>query len=141
METRLFGAAKFWLASKQTEVKDWQTFKRAFNKTFIFKRSKREAWKSMEACVQTNKDNVSAYFVKKIALCKNLGMNFEETKEQVAIGLWSKELSTYIMSQSHEEEENLFQDIITNGRIDFARKERIIEEKGKKIEQRNDNRK
>ncbi|KAJ8942850.1 hypothetical protein NQ314_009912 [Rhamnusium bicolor] len=139
--TYLFGAAKFWLASKQIKVKDWHTFKRAFNKTFIFKRSNRVAWKSMEACVQTNKDNVSAYFMEKIALCKNLEMDFEEAKEQVAIGLWSKELSTYIISQSHEDEDNLFQDIITYARIDRARKERITQEKGKKIEQSNDNRK
>nr|CAI5822404.1 unnamed protein product [Callosobruchus analis] len=51
----------------------------------------------MQNCVQRSKEQASTYFMQKVALCKSLGLTFNETKEQVAVGLYSRELSTYII--------------------------------------------
>nr|CAI5854617.1 unnamed protein product [Callosobruchus analis] len=85
----------------------------------------------MQNCVQRSKEQASTYFMQKVALCKSVGLTFNETKEQVAVGLYSRELSTYIMSKQHTDEDDLYQDLMTYERIDVARKERINEERNK----------
>nr|CAI5835137.1 unnamed protein product [Callosobruchus analis] len=127
---QLVGAAKYWLAAKP-EVCDWPTFKYAIQKTFLFRKSKTEQWKAMQNCVQRSKEQASTCFIQKITLCKSLGLTFSETKEQVTVGLYSRELSTYIMSKQHIDEDDLYQDLMTYERIDVARKERINEERNK----------
>lgn len=125
----LVGPARYWLTSKP-EIIDWFSFRHAFSKTFLFRSSKTQQWKAMQACIQKPRDNVSAYFMEKVALCKSLCLDFEEVKEQIAIGLLSRELSSYIMTRNHRDEDDLYQDIISFERIDTARKTRIKEEKG-----------
>ncbi|VEN48555.1 unnamed protein product [Callosobruchus maculatus] len=67
----------------------------------------------MQECVQTASQNVATYFHLKVSLSKSLGLSFEERKEQVAIGLLSKELSNFIMSRQHYDEDTLYQDIVS----------------------------
>lgn len=124
----IVGSAKFWLSSKH-EIRDWNSFKAAFSKTFIFKKSKTEEWKAMQMCIQKSKEKVSAYLLEKISLCKALGLDFKEIKEQVAIGLYAKELSTYIISTEHVDEDDLYQDVMAYERIYNERRNRVIEEK------------
>lgn len=123
--TSLRGAAKFWLNGKSQEINDWREFKAAFQKTFVFSNSKTELWNRMQARVQQMKENVSTYFYEKIALCKLLDLDFKEIREQVIIGLWSKELGRFLMSKHHVDEDSLFQDIVTFERVEEARKKRV----------------
>lgn len=63
--------------------------------------------------IQHLKENISIYFHSKTSLC-NLGrLKFEEIKEQIVIGLWSKELSNFIMTKVDIDEDHLFQDMVS----------------------------
>ncbi|KAJ8909263.1 hypothetical protein NQ315_012899 [Exocentrus adspersus] len=94
------------------------TFKKAFTNTFIVAESMTDLWKTMYECVQKNKD-VGMYFHEKLSL------DFKETKEQIAIGLWSDKLSSFVRSKHHENIDELYQDIMSNEKIDEIRKERL----------------
>ncbi|XP_044745883.1 uncharacterized protein LOC123307582 [Coccinella septempunctata] len=83
----------------------------------------------MQKCVQLHKESINMYFHEKISLCKQLDLDFNETKEQVIIGLISKDLSQFLMSQHHYDEDDLLRDItnynrIVNARIEKARENR-----------------
>lgn len=138
-KSNLDGAAKYWFMGRSSEIIDWQSFRTAFRKTFIFTANKTEIWKKMQDRIQANGENVCIYFHSKVALCKNLGLSFEEIKEQVAIGLWSKELSNFIMSKSHNDEDSLFQDIVSYERIVSARKTRVPDKRFDKTETKRTN--
>ncbi|XP_023313143.1 uncharacterized protein LOC111693176 [Anoplophora glabripennis] len=129
----LKGAAKFWLDAK--DVNDWDSHKVAFKKTFIFAKNKTELWSSMQQRIQKPRESVSLYFYEKLSLCKELELEFSEIKEQIAIGLWSKELSAFIISRTHMDEDELYQDIVKYERIDNTRRERILDGKDKKVKQ------
>lgn len=73
------------------------------------------------------KENVSRYYHEKMALCKEIGLDFEECKEQVATGLISRELSTFILSRTHKDEVCLYQDLINYERIGANRRNRFAE--------------
>ncbi|KAK9685562.1 Zinc knuckle [Popillia japonica] len=122
--SNLEGAAKYWLKGRYSTVTDWHTFKNAFKKTFIYEKSKSECWQRMQAHIQGVKENSSAYFHEKVALCQELDLSFKETKEQLVIGLQSRELSNFIMSKDHIDVDELFQDMMTHERIVKSRRDR-----------------
>lgn len=45
-------------------------------------------------------------------LCLELELSFQETREHVAIGLWSRELSYYVLARSQFDENELYRDIV-----------------------------
>lgn len=134
--SHLCGAAKFWYQSRCDEVKDWSSFKNAFSKTFLLSKTKTELWKEMQSRAQGAKENISVYFHEKIALCKELKLSFEEVKEQIIIGLWSKELSNFLITKMHTDEDDLYQDIVRFERIRAARVERINGKEAQKLAER-----
>jgi len=77
--------------------------------------SNSDYWRKMQSRHQLPTENVSVYFHSKFTLCKVLGLNFMETKEQVAVGLHSRDLSNFITS-------NLFRDIVSYKRVVNARR-------------------
>ncbi|XP_050508984.1 uncharacterized protein LOC126886175 [Diabrotica virgifera virgifera] len=116
-KSNLEGAAKFWFIGRNEEITDWSKFKTAFRKTFLFSQNKTDLWRKMQECTQNQNENISIYFHMKVYLCKSLELPFEETKEQIAIGLWSKELSNFIMSKEHCDEDTLYQDILHEAKL------------------------
>ncbi|XP_018566986.2 uncharacterized protein LOC108907688 [Anoplophora glabripennis] len=128
--SHLCGAAKFWYRGRN-DITDWTKFKTAFANTFLMSKSKTELWKEMQSRIQGIKENVSVYFHEKITLCRELNLDFEETKEQVVIGLWSKELANFLITKVHKDENELFKDILHYERIKSARVERVHERNSK----------
>lgn len=128
-QNNLRGAATYWFKSRCSKLTDWNSFKEAFKKTFLFERSKTECWQRMQSRMQLPKENVSVYFHSKVSLCEELNLDFSETKEQVVIGLYSKDLSNFIMSKCHNDEDDLYQDIVNYERISNARRGKITERK------------
>ncbi|KAJ8943333.1 hypothetical protein NQ317_019503 [Molorchus minor] len=117
--------AKLWLNQLETTalLHNWPdafiflTAKSNLEEDFVFSQNKTDMWKKMQECVQSLGQNVSVYFHSKVRLCRNIGLSFDETKEQIAIGLYSKELSNFIMSKGHNDEDGLYQDIVNYERI------------------------
>lgn len=123
-KSHLVGAAKYWYLGRVFCVTDWITFQQAFRETFVFDRSLISLWKEMSSRRQGFKENLSSYFHQKVTLCKQLELSFRETKEQVAIGLASEDLSKYILSRSHFDEDELYQDIVSFERICQERRQK-----------------
>lgn len=56
-------------------------------------------------------------------------LTFQDTKEQLLIGLWSRELSNNMACRGHTNATDLYQDMIRMERINAQRMETIWEEK------------
>lgn len=127
--TNLTGAAKYWFSGRIENVTNWTQFKVAFQKSFISEHSTAELWTKMQKRVQQPRENITNYFYEKWSLCKELSLSFMESKEQVAIGLWSKDLSNFILSRQHQNEDELHCELLSFERIDNARRVRVKEKK------------
>ncbi|GJQ71477.1 hypothetical protein Trydic_g13555 [Trypoxylus dichotomus] len=126
LRSHLKGAAKYWFTS-HPDVKDWSTFRTAFKKTFLFEKSTTDLWKEMDSRFQQNKENVSLYYHEKVYWCRRLELPFNELKERVVIGFWTRDLANYLLSRPNEDVDTLYQDILAYERVNAARRGRILE--------------
>ena len=62
--------------------------------------------------VQLRNESINSYYHEKMKLCDEVGFNFEDTREQVIIGLWSRELRTQVSSKSHRNEDDFLHDLL-----------------------------
>ena len=79
----------------------------------------------MQQRCQVPNENIAEYYVSKLRLCKALNFGLDETKKQIAIGLWLRELSTAIMSRSHFDLDDLLKSILELELIENAKRQRI----------------
>lgn len=119
--THLMGASKHWFEGRRREINNWRDFETSFSRTFIHTENLTQLWKQMNSRVR---ENVSNYFHEKVKLCRRLHLSFDETKEQVVIGLASRELSSMIMARYHADVDQLFQDILSYERVSSERSQR-----------------
>ncbi|KAJ8964735.1 hypothetical protein NQ314_004666 [Rhamnusium bicolor] len=81
-------------------------------------------WREIVQRVQLPKD-VNRYFHDKVRLCRQLDVDLEEIKEQIAIGLLSEKCAEIISSKFYNNEDDIFKDILTFGRINSEREARF----------------
>lgn len=120
--THLMGAAQFWYEGRRQNLTSWKDFKQEFTKTFIPERNITALWKTMQSRMQTSKESISYYFHEKISLCKQLNLSFEEQKEQIIIGLSSKDIAGMLMAKNHTDADDLFKDLLKYERMTYERK-------------------
>ena len=125
----LIKAARDWYLANIDVIKNWSEFRKAFGDTFLVQKSLTEKWKEMEERVQKSGENTTEYFFSKLKLCKVLGFSLQEIKSQVAIGLWSREVSNAIMAAPVSNENELLQTILNLEKMNMSRKERIEKSK------------
>ena len=118
-------AAKNWYLAYIHEIKDWQSFRKAFSNTFLVDKSLTDKFQEMQQRCQGPNENTAEYYFSKLRLCKALNFGLDETKKQIAIELWSRELSTAIMSRSHFDLDDLLKSILELESIENARRQRI----------------
>ncbi|CAG9820675.1 unnamed protein product [Phaedon cochleariae] len=128
-ESHLEGAAKYWSSGRADYLKDWNSFRLVFQKTFIPERHKTDLWKLMTHRVQQPKENISFYSHKKVALCCELNPTTNEIREQIIIGLISRDLSNFVLSKVHMDVDELFRDILDYERVGDSRRGRFNERK------------
>lgn len=122
--THLVGAARYWYEARRDRLTSWQAFRAEFSNTFILKDTTSSLWKNMSSRVQNPKEDLSLYFHEKVQLCNKLNLPFEESKEQIVIGLASRELATMIISKSQFDLKDLLHDLIVFNRIVSERRSR-----------------
>lgn len=122
--THLLGAAKAWYQSRQNIIHNWDDFRQQFRNTFVHEENLTHLWKTMTTRVQRAKEDISAYFHDKVRLCKSLNLSFDEQKEQVAIGLASRELASMIMTKNHIDLDDVYRDLISFERLNNERRQR-----------------
>lgn len=121
----LKGAAQKWRMSKGETINSYESFVREFKSMFTRSVSKSERLKRMTQRVQAAKESIGEYFHDKVWLCQGLGLTDDEIKEEIAIGLWSKDMSNHILGKEYSTLDALYQDIQTVERIEHSRRERI----------------
>jgi len=84
-----------------------------------------DRWKEMSRRVQGRDENVREYYHEKVFLCRQIGMKFYESKIQILKGLYSKELSMYLLGRNHADEDDLLSDMVEYERLDMSRSVRI----------------
>lgn len=52
------------------------------------------------------------YFLDKARMCREIKLNFDESKQQIVEGIYSRELCLYLLSRSHTHENELLKNII-----------------------------
>ncbi|CAH1713532.1 unnamed protein product [Aphis gossypii] len=119
VRANLDGAARHWFMSR--DIDNWADFESQFQKTFIGVVMTGDCWKEMCRRVQLRNENVRVYFHEKIYLCKQVGLSFYESKMQVLEGLYSKDLSTYLLGRDHRDEDDLLGDMVEYERLDASR--------------------
>lgn len=96
-----------------------------FGNTFMVQKSITEKFQEMQQRHQQSNENTKEYFFDKIRLCKALFFDIKETKTQFAVGLWSREISTAIMSKSYSNTDQLLKSIMELESLEAARKNEL----------------
>nr|CAI5826329.1 unnamed protein product [Callosobruchus analis] len=125
--TRLVSGASYWYAVNEPEIQTWQQFVDKFNSTFVPKESFSTKWRKMVARTQHKGEGLSGYFHEKVKLCKELDLDIRELKEQVLIGLWSKQMCDAMFGIKHFSVDQLFHDLQEYSQLESERVSRIVE--------------
>ncbi|XP_040357307.1 uncharacterized protein LOC121046777 [Ixodes scapularis] len=115
------GPARFWLQARVEDLTTWEDFKVAFRKTFVGETSTAEKWKQMQERIQMRGESTTAYFLEKTLLCKELGLGMQDTKEQVLVGLRSRDACISLTAKEHRDEDELLADLRRLERISESR--------------------
>lgn len=106
-------------------ISDWGSFRKAFASKFMLEKTLTGRWQEMQSRNQRQGENTAEYFFDKLRLCKALNMGLDETKTQVAVGLWSKETSTAIINRTDFDADELLRNITELENLEAARRLRI----------------
>ena len=95
----------------------WREFYTAFTKKLIGEDSLSDLWNRMSNRVQTKGENINTYFHENLKLCGEVSMHFEDAREQILIGLCSKELRNNVAPRNHVDDDDLLHDLLKQQRI------------------------
>ena len=107
--------ARHWL--RRRDLPTWAAFKTAFTKTFIGSDSLTDRWQRMTSRIQQKGESLTAYFHEKMRMCEEVNLPFKESREQVLIGLWSRDLRTQTSPKEHKDEDAFLHDLIEQQRM------------------------
>ncbi|KAJ8981421.1 hypothetical protein NQ317_015623 [Molorchus minor] len=124
--SKLTGAAHHWYKARHANLLTWEQFKSEFKNTFIHENNLTHLWKTMSNRVQGPKEDLSLYFHEKVKLCTELHLSFDERKEQIAIGLTSREMATMMITKTHLDIDDLYRDLMAYERINAERRTRHL---------------
>ncbi|XP_025421081.1 uncharacterized protein LOC112691141 [Sipha flava] len=124
IRTKLKGAAHNWYLGRT--FSDWEHFERLFKETFIgTQTSMVERKKLLISRHQQRNETIVEYFHDKSRMCRELALNFCESKQQIVEGLYSRELCLYLLSRNHANENELLNDIVTFTKMNDSRNTRF----------------
>lgn len=72
----------------------------------------------MTARAQEKEESTQTYFHAKVKLCVELNLEVNDTKEQVLIGLWSKDCCNAMAARDHQGHEELYHDILSYEKLE-----------------------
>ncbi|XP_076546336.1 uncharacterized protein LOC143305688 [Osmia lignaria lignaria] len=108
-KVRLRNGAWKWLMNKGETVQSFQNFEDAFVSAFTYSRTRSEKLKIMSARVQKPNEILQDYVLDKIWLCKGLDFSVGEIRDP---GLWSRELSHYVLGREYASTDAMLQDLV-----------------------------
>jgi hypothetical protein len=134
----LQGSALNWYRYHQEEIRTWSEFEEKFREKYEDTRTLTERVHEMEARVQGKDESVEDYFYTKMRLCRELKLEFQESKKLVLMGLKSREAARTILLARHHEETSLLKAILDSeqfykGQLSGLRENRTECAKGKDV--------
>lgn len=120
----LKGAARKWFLANSETIRDYDQLITEFRKVFTKSMSQSEKLKAMFRRIQGRRESLADYFYNKVLLCKDLELTLEEQQQEIAIGLWSRELSAYVSATTYKSLDELFQGMLVLKRVENGRRER-----------------
>ncbi|XP_043473689.1 uncharacterized protein LOC122505886 [Leptopilina heterotoma] len=87
----------------------------------------------MAARFQGPKEHVQVYFLDKVWLCKGLNLSLDKIRNEVAQGLWWRDMANYAIGRKYETTDDLLHDLVQFESMDSSRRERISEYKGQLV--------
>ncbi|KAL7301911.1 hypothetical protein TKK_0005508 [Trichogramma kaykai] len=108
----LLRGVRDWFSARRRLVDTWPKFKEAFQTTYMRQDSTVCRWKRMAERTQRKDESLQQYFYNKVKLCADLRLNTQETKEQVLVGLWSKDLFNAMSARAHADVDALLHDML-----------------------------
>lgn len=123
--SHLVDGAKFWYQSYRTEITDFQSFTKEFERTFVGEVGITEKWTKMTARVQQKGESLNLYFHEKLKLCLDLGLNFAECKQRILVGLWDRTLCNVMLARLQHDPVELLHDLQEFEQISNERVNRI----------------
>jgi len=124
VRTKLKGAARNWYLGRNFPC--WEHFEQQFKETFIGSlASIVDLTKLLIARQQKKGETTAEYFHDKARMCRELKLDFDESKRQIVEGIYSRELCIYLLSRSHKNENELLNDIVTFTKINESRTARF----------------
>ncbi|KAK9729920.1 hypothetical protein QE152_g15650 [Popillia japonica] len=127
--SNLIGGAWQWWRTKERNIRNFNDFVAAYEHTFLKDEGLPSKWKRMTELVQHKGELLNQYFHTKVRLCSELKLTFADTKEQILIGLFDRNMCSTMLGRSHVDTDNLFHDLMEYERINIARVERIRDSK------------
>ncbi|KAM7283241.1 uncharacterized protein ISCGN_000370 [Ixodes scapularis] len=120
-KSHITGAAKDWLRSRSADITSWEEFEDLFRRIFVSQTRAVERWRRMQDRVQQRSESTASYLHSKVRLCKEAGLDFRDTREQVIMGLRSRQLSMMLLGKTHDDNDDLLHDIQEFERIECER--------------------
>lgn len=133
-KAHLKNAAFKWYLSRVATVTDFPSFVTAFKATFTLARSMSEKLRLMSSRNQKAKETTQEYFLEKVWLCSELNLSCTEVRDEVAEGLWSREMANHILGREYLTTDEILQDILKFEKIESSRRERITGKKNVLLE-------
>lgn len=121
----LTGGARDWYRMYAEEITTFDQFTTKFKNTFIVNESAGQRWEEMQKIIQGKDEDVTKYFYAKAKKCARLDLSFEDTKEQILIGLRSKDVYDAMAAKEHADLTHLYHSIIRDMTTRSQRVQRI----------------
>lgn len=125
------GAAKDWFVGRT--FGDWQDFKTQFHATFIRAVRMSDRWEALRRRYQAKDEHLMDYFQSKVRLCRDLSLPYDEVRDHVIQGLYSRDLAMYALGRVHRDENDLLVDILDWERMDSLRRSSAKAERPTKV--------
>ncbi|KAL7292706.1 hypothetical protein TKK_0013829 [Trichogramma kaykai] len=120
----LKGAALKWYLTRVTSLNSYDTLTTSFKATFTKRLSKSDKLRVMSKRSQLKNETLQEYVLDKIWLCDGLELDTQEIRDEVADGLWSKELANHILAKDYATTDDMLQDMIKFEMVSSHRRER-----------------
>ncbi|KAJ8672086.1 hypothetical protein QAD02_003345 [Eretmocerus hayati] len=124
-KAHLENAALKWYLTKAADIVNYNELLTSFKATFCASVSKGDELRLMLARVQGNKELLPDYVFDKIWLCNGLDMNPREIRDEIAVGLWAKDLANHLMSRGFDSTDSILPEMMRVEKFNTMRQERV----------------
>lgn len=113
------GSARNWFVDRV--FGSWEEFTKKFRSTFVRQLMTADRWEATQKRRQTQDEHIMAYLQEKSRLCRTLSLTFDESRDYIIQGIYSKELAMYVLGRNHSDEDDLLGDLLDWTRMNTIR--------------------